>query len=239
MLAVPLPLLAWVLKLEVVMCKNYYVYGLFYEDENGNNICFYIGKGKNDRKDQHFDLKGDHNFQKQLLIKTLNRLGVEIYSKILVGELNNKTAMRLEARLLRKDIVYNETINKSRGVSLPYEPTTEENKYEMIDPVRAESLEWDSNKTELNKGVEREEESTQNENLAKNNNQNCRSDYEKLAAKVKWYNQNTGLSMSSMSDLFDISVSFIRRTIKENDYSKVEAERPSKPFSEAFYKVQS
>ena len=93
-----------------------YVYGLFYEDEEGDNVCFYIGKGTGNRLRRHFyqDIKGE-NPHKDHKIKNLCEEGREPYAEKIVDELTDKEAYKIEEDLLRRDDVFKNVTNLTRG----------------------------------------------------------------------------------------------------------------------------
>lgn len=98
--------------------SSHYVYGLFYEDENGNNICFYIGSGTGDRKEDHFresNLKRCKNSHKRRKIKKLRRNENPPYSKILVPNLKEEKARELEQSLLDREDVFENITNMSKN----------------------------------------------------------------------------------------------------------------------------
>jgi hypothetical protein len=99
--------------------SEYYVYGLFYEDENEDNVCFYIGRsGTGIRKEQHFyesSLKRCKNPHKRNKIKKLRRNENPRYSKILISNLKEEKARELEQSLLDREDVFESVTNISRN----------------------------------------------------------------------------------------------------------------------------
>lgn len=97
--------------------NRFYVYGLFHEDDD-NNVCFYIGKGTANRKDEHLKewcLEKEAGSHKTKKIRKLKRNGKEPFSKILVDGLTNEQASKIEEALLCRDEVFDKVVNKSRN----------------------------------------------------------------------------------------------------------------------------
>lgn len=78
--------------------NEYYVYGL-YDPRNGNP--FYIGKGKKNRKDQHFkEHSAPNGVRKNMRIKEIRDAGYEPYSRVLYENLTENQAWDNEERLI-------------------------------------------------------------------------------------------------------------------------------------------
>lgn len=94
-----------------------YVYGLFYENENNDKICFYIGKGTGNRDKQHLQEKRVErlsHINKYKKIASLRKKGVEPFSIRLVENLSEDEAYILEEKLLKKDKVYEQVENETQ-----------------------------------------------------------------------------------------------------------------------------
>jgi len=99
---------------------KFYVYGLFYEDENEESVCFYVGSGTGNRKERHFRegvMKHCTNSYKVNKIKKLRRNGKKLYGKKLVENLGEDKARKLEQKLLDRDEVFNNTTNLNRAAT--------------------------------------------------------------------------------------------------------------------------
>ena len=94
--------------------KRFYVYGLFYEKED-QKICFYIGKGTDDRHKTHFRNSSleerCYNSHKNDKIKKLKEEDKNPYSKILFKDLTEDKALGIEEFLLKKDCVFDSVTN--------------------------------------------------------------------------------------------------------------------------------
>lgn len=79
------------------MLGNYYVYAL--KDPRTNPArAFYIGKGTGDRVNQHLLRSGDSPKDKR--IAAIREAGLEPLTEILVGDLREDQALRIEAELI-------------------------------------------------------------------------------------------------------------------------------------------
>ncbi len=94
--------------------KRFYVYGLFYEEEN-QKVCFYIGKGTDDRYKAHFTnfFLEEHcyNSHKNSKIKKLKKEDKDPYSQILYEGLSESRALDIEEFLLKRDHVFKNLTN--------------------------------------------------------------------------------------------------------------------------------
>ena len=98
--------------------KRFYIYGLFYEDENGNNVCFYIGKGTGRRHKRHLQesrLKRCSNTYKVNKVRKLRRNGKEPFSKIVKDKLTEEKAFELEQKLLDRSNIFEAVTNLRKG----------------------------------------------------------------------------------------------------------------------------
>ena len=95
--------------------KRFYVYGLFYEADDGHNECFYIVKGTGNRYKEHFkDCRKGDNPHKDRKIKKLKREGYDVFGGILTPYLTEEQAYQLEEALLQRDKVFESVTNISR-----------------------------------------------------------------------------------------------------------------------------
>lgn len=81
--------------------NDYYVYGLFY----GDDICFYIGKGKGYRLNEHlyeYERKEVENQHKRRKIKKIRRNGKEPYAKKIITGLTEDEAVKKEAKFVKE-----------------------------------------------------------------------------------------------------------------------------------------
>lgn len=100
------------------MDNRFYIYGIFYENEEGENICFYIGKGTGRRHKRHLQesrLKTCSNTYKVNKVRKLRRKGKEPFSKIVKEGLTDEQALKLENQILNKNKVFNQVTNLRRG----------------------------------------------------------------------------------------------------------------------------
>lgn len=109
-----------------------YIYGLFYEDE-GEELCFYIGKGKGYRHIQHLwesnlNSENPENEYKNRKIKKLKRNGYDPYARKLIEDLNEEKALKLEAEIINEIGLENLT-NMTEGGSEPPTYTGKENPF--------------------------------------------------------------------------------------------------------------
>lgn len=96
--------------------NRFYLYGLFYENDQNESICFYIGKGTGYRIDEHFtSARKGNNTYKDNKIEKLKNKGKTPFGVKLVENLTNKEALQLEQKVLRKDKVFSEVTNLTRG----------------------------------------------------------------------------------------------------------------------------
>ena len=118
--------------------KRHYVYGLFYKDEDGNNVCFYIGSGKGDRIKKHFykSQKGKNKY-KDRKIEKLKRGEYDVKGIKLVENISGSKAKELEQRLLYKDEVWENLTNLKRAVS-EYRPED----HSSLDRKEAAEIKW-------------------------------------------------------------------------------------------------
>lgn len=238
----------------------FYVYGLFYEDEEENNICFYIGKGKGDRKDQHLNENSlTNNKHKRKLIRNLREEGTEPFSKILAGGLKEKMAYNLEEALLTKSEVFPNVTNIMRGgeggTTKKIEFTEErkriigeikwlrdntnlsysqlENFYDLQGSAKKYIHgEYYAN-IESTKPEKNEELSQLLENPRGGNSQQKLTD-DKIA-NIKWYIENTPISQKNLGKMFGVSENYVYGIKKENRFSEIKRERPDSPFNEKYY----
>ncbi len=94
--------------------ERFYVYGLFYEEED-QKICFYIGKGTDDRHKVHFRNSSleerCYNSYKNDKIKKLKKEDKNPYSEILFESLIEDKALDIEEFLLKKDWIFESITN--------------------------------------------------------------------------------------------------------------------------------
>lgn len=94
--------------------KRFYVYGLFYEEKD-QKICFYVGKGTDDRHRTHFTNffleERSYNPHKNDKIKKLKKEEKDPYSRILYDNLSESRALEIEEFLLKKDHVFKNVTN--------------------------------------------------------------------------------------------------------------------------------
>lgn len=91
---------------------------MFYEDEEGDNVCFYIGKGSGKRYKSHLQesrLRRCSNDYKRNKIRKLQRNNKEPFAKILKSELTDKAALQIEKQILERPGVYEELTNLKKG----------------------------------------------------------------------------------------------------------------------------
>lgn len=93
-----------------------YVYGLFYENNKDENICFYIGKGSKYRMREHFkSCRKGQNSYKDNKIKKLKQNGKSPFPKKLAENLTHQKALELEKALLSKEKLFSELTNLTKG----------------------------------------------------------------------------------------------------------------------------
>lgn len=99
--------------------NDYYVYGLFY----GDDICFYIGKGKGYRLNEHlyeYERKEVENSHKRRKIKKLRRNGREPYAEKIIVGLTENEAIEKETKLIKQigiENLTNQIIEDEKRVS--------------------------------------------------------------------------------------------------------------------------
>lgn len=98
--------------------KEYYIYGLFYKDEDGDEVCFYIGSGQGKRMKEHFypsNLERNEGHKTRKILK-LQRNEKDPYPKKLQTGLTLKEARKLEKSLLNRDRIWENITNMKQEV---------------------------------------------------------------------------------------------------------------------------
>lgn len=211
--------------------KRFYIYGLFYEDEDGDNVCFYIGSGCRDRKDAHFypsSLSSTGNLDKKEKIQNADN----IHSVVLCNNLTRNQARELEEEVLKKDEVWeNENItNKRKCISeanfkspawnkgKTYEECYGEKRAKKIKEKMSKSV-----KSSLTKEVKEKigKSNTGKKNgmygkTAWNNGKSLRKETKEKLAKskgelnqnevmeIKWLLKNTSMKQSEIGNLYEV-----------------------------------
>ena len=102
--------------------KRFYVYGLFYE-EGDQVICFYVGKGTDNRHKIHFRNSSleerCYNSHKNDKIKKLKKRDKDPYSEILFKNLSENKALDVEEFLLQQNHIFENVTNILRENSPP------------------------------------------------------------------------------------------------------------------------
>jgi hypothetical protein len=158
----------------------YYVYGLFYEEDE-EQVCFYIGSGTGNRSEQHFfesRLQETENKHKERKIRKLRKEGKEPYDKILVGNLEQEQARQLERKLLEKDKIFESVTNLTRNVF--GFPEGEDH------PLYGKSLSEEHKRkiSESLKGIQFSEKRKQAISEAKSGNDNTTEEQRKILSEV-------------------------------------------------------
>lgn len=192
-----------------------YVYGLFYEDEDGDNVCFYIGSGKNYRKDRHFmnwNLENGNNKDKKKIIREKDNKSLE--SKTLKENLSLKQARKLEEKLLNRNEVWEQVTNMKQRACGFGEGKNNTN-YGGLSKEHKQKI------GEANSGKQRTEEEkvkfSKNAKYSRN---------EKIVAEVKWLCENADLYQKEISKHCGISEGAVSKIANENSYWYVEPEKP-------------
>lgn len=186
-----------------------YLYGLFYEDGE-EDVCFYFGKGSNHRKDVHFTdcrLENDRNKHKTHKIKKLQREGKNPHSKILIDNLDDEIAYRVEKSVLeRKDVFANLTnvMQGGRGVN-----HTEETRRKISEKMSGE------NNPNYGKKI-------------RNGKLN-----ERQAAEIKWVSKNTDVLCSEIAKRYPVKKGTVRQIGQDFTWKEI---KPQKPKTENWWK---
>jgi len=186
-----------------------YVYGLFYEDKNGDDVCFYIGKGNGRRKEVHFTdcrLENDHNKHKTRKIKKCRENNQSPHSKILAEDLCDEIAHELEQSILEIDEIFNQLTNVKRG-GRHNANHSEETKRKI---GKANSGK--------NNGMKRKP----TEEIQKNSGKLSREQ----AAEIKWLTENTDILHKRIAKEYPICKGTIRQINQNRVWKNVS---PSKP----------
>lgn len=193
-----------------------YVYGLFYEDEEEeDNICFYIGSGKNYRKDRHFmnwNLENGNNEDKKKIIKRKNDKKLE--AKTLKENLTLRQARRLEEKLLNRKKIWKRLTNMKQRACGFGEGKNNTN-YGGLSKEHKQKI------GKANSGKQRTEE----EKIKFSKNAKHSRD-KKVVAEVKWLCKNTDLYQKEISNKYGISEGAVSGIANENSYWYVEPEKP-------------
>jgi len=196
--------------------QRFYVYGLFYENEDENNICFYVGRGTKFRKDRHFmewNLENGYNEKKKEIIRKTNN--EKLHAKVLQENLTLEQAEKLEEKLLLREDIWKSVTNKVRS-SKGFRAGKENPNYDGLSDKHKKKI------GEANKKKNRSED--QKIQWSKNGKN---SQEEKVVSEVKWLVENTDLFQKEISDYYGISKGAVSRIANEKSYWYVEPEKPS------------
>lgn len=110
-----------------------YVYGLFYEDEKENEICFYVGKGTGYRDvchlwESNLECESYENEYKARKIKKLKRNDHSPYARRLAKNLSDEKALQFETEIIEEVGLENLT-NMKEGGSQPPTYTGKDNPF--------------------------------------------------------------------------------------------------------------
>ena len=226
--------------------KQHYVYGLFYEDEDENNVCFYIGSGKHNRINKHFyESQGGNNPHKDRKIKKLKRNGHTPRGIKLIENLSVKTARKIEQRLLNRDDIWENLTNVRRVVG-EYSPGGKS----PLNKEQAGEIRWladHSNLTQKKIGkkyditkkavshikhekswndIEKRRPSFYNgKKFDRTGNVNKQYSDEEVA-KVKWLSKNTNKKYEDIGNIFGMNKGQVGKIKNEKVWSYIEPRRP-------------
>ena len=216
------------------MKNRFYIYGLFYENEEGENICFYIGKGTSRRYTRHLQesrLKTCSNTYKVNKVRKLRRNGKEPFSKIVKNGLTDEQALKLENQILNNDEVFNQVTNLRRGGkggALDEETKKKMSKahsgknHHMYGKSHTEKTKKKMSKAHEGKTVSKKTKKKMSEaNKGENNNGNNKLN-KKAASEIKSLCLNSDFSQQKIAKKYHVSEATVSMIKNEKLWSHIE-----------------
>ncbi|WP_263787297.1 LEM-3-like GIY-YIG domain-containing protein [Salinibacter grassmerensis] len=218
---------------------RFYVYGLFYEDDDGNNVCFYIGKGTGYRHENHFysSTTGDNPYKDNKIAK-LQRQGYEPFSKIIKGGLTEEKAYALEEAILQRDDVYENLTNMTRGgkgvkAGEDHPSKREEVRKKMSEAHKGKTFSEETRR-KLSKALSgRTHSEDSKRKMSKNTNtkgeENPDSTLTKEeAATVKWLARNSNMTQKEIASSYGIDQTNVSLIKRDKSWQHVDPKPPVK-----------
>ncbi len=226
--------------------NSYYVYGIFYEDDTKENVCFYIGSGKGDRLKKHFyESQKGQNPHKERKTDKLIRQGYEVKSVKLADNLSREAARKLEQRLLNKDKIWDNLTNIRRDVD-----GSRPECYSKLTKKEAKEVKWLADHSKLTQkriaekygltkqGVSKIKHADswrdvgktrpafyEDEKLDKSGNRNKKYTDEEVG-EIKWLLNNSDLKYSEIADRYGTYKGHVGKINNEHIREKVEPQKP-------------
>jgi len=226
--------------------KQHYVYGLFYEDENENNVCFYIGSGKHNRIKKHFcESETGNNRHKDRKIKKLKRNDYKPKGIKLLENVSVETARKIEQNLFDRDEIWKNLTNIKRTVD-EYVPGGKS----PLNEKQAGEIRWLADHTNLTQkkigkkyditkkgvsGIKHEKSWNDVEKRRPsfydgkklNRTGNVNKQYsEEEVAKVKWLSKNTNKKYKDIGEIYEMNKGQVGKIKNEKLWSSIEPEKP-------------
>lgn len=220
--------------------NRFFVYGLFYENEQGENICFYVGKGTGRRHKRHLQesrLNRCSNTHKVNKVRKLRRKGKEPFAKVLKSGLTEETAFQLEKQILDRSDVFEATTNLRKGGEGGNSHSEETKKKMSAAQSGEDHAMYGKTHTEETKRKMSESKSGENhfrygKTLTEEHRQRVsRSNgdlTESQVGEIKWLIKNSGEYQKDIAERYNTSKANVTKIKKEESWDYVSPQKPDK-----------